>query len=316
MASRLVYGISTFNSCSTLKESVVSVLNQTFKDLEVWVVDDQSTDSTQEVLDSISDSRLKVIRNETRKGLASSLNYILQHSDSEFFGRLDADDIARPERSAVQVELLESRSRVGVVGSYMQAFGNQNGIWRRPTNSSSIKAFTLFECPFFHPTVMIRRSILSSLGSTVYNPSFSKAQDYDLWSRLLWRTDYFNLNKVLVDYRTHSSQASSADLVEQESFARQVWQRLLLEIGIPEPEVNLNLHQCAARSKCVTTSELHLLEQWLSIVLKRAISFGRYNQRNLHFEIFRRWASVCRSSRISIIRALSKGLPNIWGGAR
>ncbi len=193
-----------------VRTALASVLGQTVSDLELVVVDDASSDGTEAILASIADSRVRVIRNDEQLGLAGSLNRGLDEARGTFVARLDADDVAMPQRLERQLARLRSTPTAAVIGSAVMELdvaGRVGSPHSMPVGATVVRWAALFSSPFFHPTVVVERDVLER-HSLRYDPSFEESEDYDLWSRLLDVAEGDNLPDPLVLYRVHSEQAS------------------------------------------------------------------------------------------------------------
>jgi glycosyltransferase involved in cell wall biosynthesis len=229
--------LAVHNDARFVGEAVSSVLGQTVHDLELVVVDDASTDGTAETLGRFDDSRLVVIRNEGRSGLAVSLNLGLERATGRYVARLDSDDVARPERLERQLARMQDGAPVAVLGSGITDV-DEDGVPGQthvlPQGSTPLRWHALFSSPFFHPTVLVDRAVLEQHGLR-YDPSFLESEDYDLWTRLFAVADGDNLRDALVLKRVHAGQASLRRADVQGSFARRV---ALREIGRIAPALS------------------------------------------------------------------------------
>src|SRR6185437_2567055 len=222
------------------------MLGQTMRDLELVVVDDASTDGTAEILGRFDDSRLVVIRNEGRAGLAVSLNLGLGRATGRYVARLDSDDVARPERLERQLARMQDGAPVAVLGSGITDV-DEDGVPGRthvlPQGATPLRWHALFSSPFFHPTVLVDRAVLEQHGLR-YDPSFLESEDYDLWTRLFAVADGDNLRDPLVLKRVHAGQASLRRADVQGTFARRV---ALREIGRVAPALSAEDAELALR---------------------------------------------------------------------
>ncbi len=205
--------MSVFDGEAWLAESVESILAQTERDLELVVVDDGSTDGSGEILAELArrDPRIRLFRNEANQGQAAALNRGLEASGGRYVARMDADDVAEPERLAAQIAWLERRPEVGLLGTAVRRIddeGRPGALRRRPASDLEIRWACLLESPFMHPTVMLRRAVLEEYGLR-YDERLRTAQDYDLWVRLLRRTRAANLPEPLVRYRRPARRSSA-----------------------------------------------------------------------------------------------------------
>ena len=227
--------MSVHNDARFVREAVDSVLRQTLPDLELVVVDDASTDATPEILSSVADPRLELMRNDERSGLAASLNRGLEAAQGRYVARLDSDDVALPDRLRLQVARLEADPRIAVLGCAVRDLDEQGVAGRQhrsPLGPRAVRWLSLFSSPFFHPTVLVDRQVLDGLR---YDTEYLESEDYDLWTRLLERAEGANLADALVLKRVHVGQASQRRGDVQQSFQRQV---ALREIARVAPDVD------------------------------------------------------------------------------
>jgi len=195
--------LSVYNGERYLAQAIDSILGQTFSDWECVIVDDCSTDGTAAILNGYRDPRLKGLHNPHNLGLAAALNRGLAETCGEYIARMDADDIAHPERLARQVQALDAMPVVGVLGGAADLIaptGDHLGHLEMPTDPAMIVWRLLFYPALIHPTVMMRRALLMQVGG--YDAT-SRAEDFDLWARLIDQTRFANLSDVLISYRQH-----------------------------------------------------------------------------------------------------------------
>lgn len=195
-----------------VKDAVESILNQTFPDFELIIIDDRSTDSTIKIIKSYKDSRIKLIEKEQNTGLTNSLIHGVLIAKGEYIARMDGDDISLPERFQKQVSFLESNPKIILCGSAVEIIG-KNYISKYPSNHDMIKIQLCFNASFYHPTIMARRQVLVENN---YNKDCEPAEDYELWTRIVTIGELANLDEVLVHYRIHDCQTSSVRREEQE----------------------------------------------------------------------------------------------------
>jgi glycosyltransferase involved in cell wall biosynthesis len=213
-----------------LREAVDSVLAQTLADLELILVDDESA----EEVGGFEDARVTVLRNDRQLGLAASLNRALDRANGKYVARLDADDVAVPERLERQVERLQAASPVAVVGSAvidLDEHGRRGQTHVMPSGARPLRWLALFSSPFFHPTVLVDREALDR-HDLRYDPEFLESEDYDLWTRLFAFAEGDNLREALVLKRVHAGQASQRRRDVQESFQRRVALREIASYGV------------------------------------------------------------------------------------
>lgn len=198
--------LCVFNGAAHLREAIDSVLLQSFKDFELLLIDDGSTDETPAIVKTISDRRIRSIRHDTNCGLIIRLNEGLEEASGRYVARMDADDLCHEERLNRQFQFLESHPEVGVVGSAVRIIdgkGRGRIVYQYPKDHEVIDWVMPFVCPLVHPSVMMRRDLVRSVGG--YAASAVHAEDYDLWERLLPWTRLANLPQPLLNLRKHDA---------------------------------------------------------------------------------------------------------------
>lgn len=201
--------MAVFDGAPWVGAAVESLLAQTLADLEVVVIDDGSADATPDVLASIRDPRLRTERC-ARQGLTRALNRALGLARAPLVARLDADDLALPERLALQCQYLETHPDVGLLGTgarEVDPAGREVAILRPPVDDAAIRRALIRANPFVHSSMMMRRTVLDRVGG--YDPSFPVAQDYDLWMRMARVTRLANRPELLVIRRLPPGRVSA-----------------------------------------------------------------------------------------------------------
>lgn len=180
--------MGVYNSEKTLKQSINSLIGQTFQDFELIICDDGSTDKTLEILRSYEyafKERLRILKNPINKGLAYSLNKCLDSASGRYIARMDADDIAENNRFEVQCKFLENLQEVDMVGSDVLLF-DESGVWgRRSYPFAPKKEDFLQRSQFIHPTIMVKRSVLIDLNGYTVEKVTRRTEDYDLFMRFI-----------------------------------------------------------------------------------------------------------------------------------
>ena len=192
-----------------LRQTIESILNQTFTDFEFLIVNDCSTDENVEkiVLEyQQKDSRIKYFMNEKNLGISGTRNKLIDLSQGEYLAVMDHDDISLPNRFEKQVEFLDKNLEVGVVSSWYEIFPETKFV-KYPTNDFDIKVNLMRNCTLLHPASMIRKSVLAE-NNLRYEADFSPAEDYGLWIRLIKLTKFANIPEILFKYRVHGNNES------------------------------------------------------------------------------------------------------------
>ena len=221
-----------YNGQIYLRQAVESILNQTFTDLELILIDDGLTDGTAEILDEYAnrDPRILLDRNPRNIGIARSLNRGIAMSQGEYIARMDADDVSRADRLSRQFQFMEARPEVGVLGCRCQLIDDAGNLApklsRVPFEHAVIKWYLCFGCPIVHPTVMMRRDVVNQAGG--YSEEVT-TEDYDLWQRLSGTTRLANLSDVLLCLRKHRRNASKIQAEDVLQTGLQISQRMMSE---------------------------------------------------------------------------------------
>lgn len=198
------------NADQFLAESIESVLAQTFRDFELIIVDFGSTDNSRAITSgyAIKDARIKLLE-IPNCGLAEARNAACSLARGKYIAVMDADDVCLPHRLMLEVDYLEKNPAIAIVGTateWINAKGHVLGIHEVPYADHEIKATLPYRCPYWHPTVLIRKNAFLSVGG--YRNAFVFAHDYDLELRLAERFACANLPDVVLRYRIHPSQVS------------------------------------------------------------------------------------------------------------
>jgi len=196
-----------YNEQRFISAALDSVLNQTYQNFEVVIIDDGSTDETQKILNQYQnrDSRIKVY-SQPNSGIASALNRGVDLSQGDYIARMDADDVCRPDRLQVQVDFL-LKEGLQLVGGGVNRFSEKRSKAKvYPYNNARIKASILtWGDSFAHPTILINRLLLQKYQ---YQELFNGVEDMDLWMRMALdpRVKMGNVPNIVLDYRRHAEQ--------------------------------------------------------------------------------------------------------------
>jgi GT2 family glycosyltransferase len=199
-----------FNGERFLHDAVKSILSQSFEDFEFTVINDGSTDRSGEILESYrrQDSRLRVYH-QTAQGVIASLTTACGVANGKYIARMDADDVAVRERLETQVAFMEAHPEVGLLGGaveFINGSGQPLAICTNPVDDGEIRSALLERCAFWHPSVVMRKTVFFRAGG--YRNIVIDAEDYDLWLRIAEHSQLANLQEVVLRYRLHPHQVS------------------------------------------------------------------------------------------------------------
>jgi glycosyltransferase involved in cell wall biosynthesis len=195
--------IAAYNAAQFVGKAISSVLAQTYRDFELIVVDDFSSDDSHAILHSFSDPRMRIIQHDANLGASTARNDALASARGEFIAILDADDVSAPERLERQVAFLDQNPRVGLVGCGIYDNTDVNGtVLHRsqlPEDNTTIQRTLMKEWCFLHSSIMFRKSLQEVVGG--YREAFEPAEDHDFVLRILELCHAHNLPEPLVSYR-------------------------------------------------------------------------------------------------------------------
>ncbi len=284
-----------FNCEQHIREAIDSILDQSFEDFELLVVDDHSTDSTTSIIREYRkrDARIRSVLNAESKGIVGALNTGLGSARGEYIARMDADDISLPDRLRKQYEFLEAHRDIAVCGTNMELFGAQQFVWRLPQNHEAIRAGLIFTVFIAHATVIMRSAVLGD-HQYRYDPDYGYAEDYELWSRLSERHRFANMPDVLYRYRKHAAPNELTLREETRSrSAQRVRLRLLNKLGIvPTPEESDLHRQIGDYCYTPTTSLVRRANRWFDKILEANRRNGVFDDAALRDHIEERRAEI------------------------
>ena len=242
---RLSVIIPVYNAGPYLRKAVQSILDQSYKDFEFIIINDGSTDGSWQALQEYQDLRIRLYDQENQ-GLVTTLNRGISLSRGKYIARMDQDDYSEPKRLEKQVNFLEQHKDIGVLGTTAYIMNEKGEVVKiNPTllNDAELKLQLMYQTPFTHGSVMIRRGILSLLPPPFYKKkSGGNAEDYDFWSHLAPITKFANLPEPLYGWRDNPIGMSNSQSQKQAVFAHRIAQtyldslygkNLLLKFSLP-----------------------------------------------------------------------------------
>lgn len=230
--------LPVYNAELYVKETIQSILNQTFSDFELIILNDGSTDKSEEIISEFEDTRIRYFKNKINLKLIDTLNLGLDLARGKYIARMDADDIALPNRFAKQIHFLESNPEYGIVGSFAKTIGSTNLNLRYVEEDEDIRYALITHNPFIHSSVMLRNSILL-INNLKYNKEQLHVEDYALWIHLLQYTKGKIMSDILIYYRTHIEQISVVNAKDQIINTQKLQKNYLKKIGFCSDEINL-----------------------------------------------------------------------------
>lgn len=218
-----------FNSSQYLKAAIDGVLNQSYKDFVFIIINDGSTDNSEEIILSYTDPRIKYHKNEANLGLIKTLNKGIELCKGDYIVRMDTDDISLPNRLERLIYFMEQNSEVGVAGSYVKTIEKNSKIVKYPTKHFDILEHFTYQCAINHPSTIWRSSVIKNYR---FDDHFPHAEDYELWSRLIMKTHFAIIPEVLLEYRIHTNSVSHLNKIVQDENSINIQLRFFSNLGL------------------------------------------------------------------------------------
>jgi len=327
---RVTVLIPAYNAEQYVDEAIESVLAQSYRDFELLLINDASTDATGDIMDRHArDARVRVVHHVTNQQRPRTRSEGVALARGEYIALLDADDRCDPERLARQCEFLNTNPDIDIVGSWWRRIDGEGRALapknnRRYLTPAAIEAWLLFRCVIHNPTVMARACVLKDF---VYDPGFPIAEDYDVWSRMLGRHRFAVMLEPLTTYREHAGQVSTAEAERSLYYRQRVQARQLSALGIEFDERDLRYHSLLYTGRQLfrraTGHDMNLAyvqwaRAWLEALVFANAQREIYVQQALHNLCARLWWFVCRKAartdglavwREFLVAPLSRQLP-------
>lgn len=234
--------MAAYNSAPYIKEAINSVLNQTFTDFELIILNDGSTDHTAEIINTFSDKRIRLIHNDYNQGLVFTRNRLLDLARAEFIAVLDSDDVADPERLELQYQYMTAHPEISLCGGHAQIIDSEG----RLTGEKFIQPvadeydfFMLFGSMFVNSASIFKKSHAQQVGG--YR-DYAPAEDFDLFMRIATIGRIKNLDSILVSYRIHSTNTSTQRKEIQRKNELRLIANMQADLDLVQTEENLKLH--------------------------------------------------------------------------
>ena len=233
-----------FNSAQHLKEAIGSIMNQTYSDFELILINELgSNDGSYEIACAAGkqDSRIIVIQNNIKLGLAESLNYAMKISKGEYLARMDADDLSKPTRFEKQVAFLDTHTSISLCGTWQQYFGTLKHVHKAAASPEDLFANLLFECDVCHSTVMFRKA--DFLAYNLYYDGTKYAEDYELWVRATHQCGllFANIPEILGLYRHSESSLTHTKMALLHQESAEITRLLLNQLHVILPDNDMML---------------------------------------------------------------------------
>ncbi len=279
-----------------LRESIESIINQTYQNFELIIIDDCSTDNSVKIIESYNDSRIKLIINNENLGITKSLNKGIAVSNGSYIARMDADDVSLPERFEKQVKFLESNPSAIVCGTAIEFVGDgahlhkSKTFYRQLPSMEEMQINLLFGnfTNIVHPSAMFNAALLKS-NNIKYNENYRYAQDYRMWVDCCRVGECVNLKDVLLQYRVHNKAVSSDKINEQKECVKSIIKEQLGWLYIDLSDDFFDTHYGLIN----TRKDFQLsIKKWFKIIINQNKKHKIYNEKILKKLLWNKWAEI------------------------
>ena len=301
--------LPVYNGEKYLHETVQSILGQTYSDFEFLIVDDGSTDRSIEIIDKFIDPRIRILKNPMRLKLSGALNRGIDEAKGKYIARMDADDIALPRRLEKQVAFMDKHKEVGVCGTAIQVIREgKNRTELYPETVEEIRAYALFDCPFCHPSVIMRKENFVN-NNLYYDCNYYPTEDYELWARAISYFPTANLNEPLLRYRVHNDSMTGSEWDEMDRQAVRIIRTMLENLDVEFSEQELLLHRNIGRGRSYQFSnigDLDKAERWLQKLVDINKKNKKYDMQKFLKTISLIWFRLCVNNAFLGINTIKK----------
>jgi glycosyltransferase involved in cell wall biosynthesis len=273
--------IPFYNAQAYLGEAIESILQQTFTDFELLLLNDGSTDNSFAMSQKYTDRRIRLLNYTQNQGLVAIRNIALQEAQGEYLAWLDADDIALPNRLAQQVAYLDKNPHIALLGSYAMYIdrqGNDIQLVSPKIDQNLLPIWLLFQNCFPQSAVMLRKKCLTDF-TLQYRKDFPPAEDYDLWVQIAKHATISNLPQTLVKHRKHDDNITKQQREIQEANILKIIAHQLTELGINFQENELLLHRKISHYHYTPSTAIYeAIGKWLTKLHEANLKVQRYIQ--------------------------------------
>lgn len=243
LTKRLTVLMPVYNAENYLKQAIESILNQTYKDFDLLIINDGSTDKSAAIVQSFSDDRIIFIENEQNMGIVKTLNRGIDLIKGDYIVRMDSDDICLPQRFEKQLSFMDQHPAIAVAGSSIELF-NDEGVRKTitvETDPKRIRTQLMFEAALKHPSVIIRTSVLKE-NDYLYDIEHKATEDLGLWQKLSFNHDLGNIEEVLLEYRDNEfgiTRTAEKNQTERDLAHMRVYEQLFNHLNMSYTENDL-----------------------------------------------------------------------------
>lgn len=280
-----------------LKESIDSVLDQTYSNFEFIIIDDGSTDDSLEFIKSYDDPRIKLIVNEENIGLTKSLNKGFELAQGEYIARMDSDDVCYPNRFEKQLKYMKHHSDTIVCGAWAKTLDEKNNSTIEEWACGAINDMEEYRInllfnnypSLFHSSAFFNNSLLTKYGIK-YNEKYTYAQDYEMWTQCSKHANCFIIKEILIKYRFHNTSISQTKGNLQKECVFGIVQDQLDYLHLVLPADVKESHIVFPSKHAKYNAEF---KKWIKTIIKANRRYRVYNHKILKRLLWYYWSKVC-----------------------
>lgn len=287
--------LPVFNSEKFIADSIQSLINQTFTDFELIIIDDGSKDQSVSIIKSFKDSRIQLVQNDKNRGIAFSRNMGLKMAKGKYYAPFDSDDLALPEKLEKQFNFLEKHTEFGMIGSWARLI-DANGKflktkWKLSANPETIPSILLFKNYFAQPALLIRKTAIPEGG---YSPHLEIGEDYLMWFDIAGRWKVWNLPEYLINIRINPESITRKDskkaLIFEHQVIRNIFSLVGMELTIEQVE---RLIMIKNHEPIRNFNDLKIIEDLLNSIIIHNSAVKHFDLRELKKIVLNRWLKAC-----------------------
>ncbi|WP_029905233.1 glycosyltransferase [Prevotella sp. 10(H)] len=310
-----------YNAGKYLSRAIDSIIHQTFKDWELILINDGSTDDSEEIITRYEEARIYYVKNETNLGLIKTLNKGIALCGGEYIARMDADDISHPERLKKQVDFLDKHPdylMCGTNAAVIDNSGKKTGRIRNLTKNDFLQICLLFTPSFVHPSMMIRADVLRQ---NPYEVAYKHVEDYELWCRIAKQGKIANLKDELLEYRWHDTNVSVLNNEVQDKLKDKIISDELRHLDIIPTEDELYCHKITFQLYSLGNKQAINIERfddilaWFTKLIRQNEMKDIYEQESFIAFLWSRWIVLCLSQKrySKVIPSFASFSPSVIG---
>ncbi len=279
--------------------AIQSILTQSYTDFELIIVNDASSDSSLEIVQSFKDERIRIFSNVRNQGIVFSRNLGLNAAQGRYIAPFDSDDIAMPCKFRKQLDFLNSHPDFGMIGTWARMIDEEGTVlnrkWKLSASPKHIPAIMLFRNYFVQSSLLIRREAIPEGG---YAAGFEIGEDYNMWNQVIRKHKVWNYPEYLVQYRIHNKGVSQQNTERLAEYEGKLLKLIFKPYGISIDDHLAELLLLVKNGDTIKQAETLIeIERFLLQLLERNQKLLLVDQRALIKVVTNRWIKTCYLAR-------------------